>query len=92
MLKSPGGDWGDAGGHAWGTDESWQLGTPASSPKPRRKDGPKGATHDGRGVCEQPMQPMETNERRGTKQASYRRGEDAREDNGLKTGGSHKEG
>ena len=91
-LKSPGGDWGDASGCAWGADESWQLGTLASSPKPRRKDSPKGATHNGRGVREQLMERMEMNERRGTEQASYRRGEDAQEDNGLKTGGLHEEG
>ena len=73
-LKSPGGEWGDAGGRAWGTDESWELGTPASSPKPRCKDGPKGATHDGRGARDQSM---ETNEGQGVEQASYRRGEDS---------------
>ena len=58
-LKSPGGEWGDDGGRVWGADESWQLGTPASSPKPRHKDGPKGAMHDGHGVCDQPMETIE---------------------------------
>ena len=62
MLKSPGGEWGNADGCAWGANESWRLNTPASSPKPRRKDGPKGATHDGRRVREHPLQPMETTE------------------------------
>ena len=73
-LKSPGGEWGDDGSHFWGANESWQLSTPASSPKPRHKDSPKGATHDDHGVRDQPI---ETIEGGGVEQASYRRGEDS---------------
>ena len=89
-LKSPSGEWGDDGGCVWGADENWQLGTPASSPKPRHKDIPKGATHDDHGVHDQPMEMIKGG---GIEQASsYRRGEDSREESGPKAGGSQEDG
>ena len=76
MLRYPTGDVSDDDSRACGAKESWQLGTSAGSPKPRRNNGPKGAiqsmsVHD---------QPMEMAEGGGDEQASKRRGEDARED------------
>ena len=72
-LKSPGGEWGDDSSCVWGADESWQLGTPASSPKPRCKDSPKGAMHD-QVVCDQLMEMIEGG---GVEQACDKRGEDS---------------
>ena len=89
-LKSPvrEREWGDDGGHVWGANKSWQLGTLASSPKPRHKDGPKGAMHD-QIVRDQPMEMIEGG---GVEQAYDRRGEDSREESGPKAAGTQEDG